>query len=137
MLWPGPKSTASWPGTPRNAVMTRRCSRSPTAQLLEQLADRLGAVARGLHGFDQALGEPRRQVLDLLEDGLQELAFAGSLHGGASQPTSTLHPPHAAGPAARAALQSARERRRRGRAARLRDGRGGAEAARGFAGGGA
>src|SRR5262245_28687931 len=90
MLWPGPKSTAISPGTPRKAFMTRRCSRSPTAQLLEQLADRLrAAFGRRVHQLDQAAAQALGQALDLTEHRLQELALVRSLHGTLSRVEAT------------------------------------------------
>src|SRR6185295_16935966 len=81
MLWPGPKSTASCPGTPRNAVSTSRRSRSPTAGLLEEPAQRLGAVfGPHVQRLDEAPGEVRRQIGEIAQDGLQEFALGGALH---------------------------------------------------------
>src|SRR4029078_4875144 len=82
MLWPGPKSTASWPGTPRKAVRTRRWRRSPTGGLLEEPAQGLRAVALlRRHGVAQGLGQRGRKALDLPQDGLQEFTLDGGLHG--------------------------------------------------------
>src|SRR5437867_3546552 len=82
MLSPWPKSTVISPGTPRKARITSRSTFSLTAEILEELSDRLRAVhVFLLQDLHKTSGEIRRQVLHRFEKCQKELVCAGTVHG--------------------------------------------------------
>src|SRR6185312_346662 len=81
VLSPFPKSTVISVGTPRNACMTRRWSRSVTGDILEQLTDCGGPV--GVLFLQQAgktAGQSRREVIQRFEQRQKKLLRAWTVH---------------------------------------------------------